>query len=99
MSLFSQTIQAFKQMRKLLIVFLAGVLVLTATACSQADTTALSPADAQNRQANSAQPVTEATEAAIDRAQGNLSDQAVDKDVLSKQGVSRARQSGGTATP
>ncbi len=99
MSLLSQTVQAYKQMRKLLIVFLAGVLVITATACSQADTTAISPSQAQNRQADAAQPVTEATEAAIERAQGNLSDQAVDEDVLSKQGTSRARQSGGTATP
>lgn len=67
-------------------VLVAGVLMLVTTACSQPDITASQP------------PVPEATEAAVDRAQDNLSDQAIDEDVLSRQGESRARQSGGAAT-
>jgi hypothetical protein len=69
------------QLRRLMIVFMVGVLVLTATACSQPDTTA-------------SQPVPKATEADVNRAQGNLSDQETDVDVLSQQGESRARVSG-----
>lgn len=76
-----------KQLRQLLIVFLAGILVLTATACSQTDTTAQAP---------SSQPVTEATEAAIDRARSNMSDDAIDENILSKQSPSQAQKPDGT---
>jgi len=37
--------------------------------------------------------VPEATAADVDRAQSNLSDKAVDEDVLSQQGPSQARRS------
>ncbi len=79
--------QFANQLRRSLVVFLAGVLVLTATACSQPDTTAQAP---------SGQPVTEATEAALDRAQSNMSDTAVDENVLSQQSPSQAKRSDGT---
>ncbi len=77
---------SLSKLRSLAMVLVAGVLMLVTTACSQPDITASQP------------PVPEATEAAVDRAQGNLSDQAIDEDVLSQQGESRARQSGGAAT-
>lgn len=70
----------FFVMRRIAVVFVAGLTLMVATACSPADTTALNP------------NVPEATEAAVERAQSNLSDQAVDEDVLSRQGESRARQ-------
>ena len=76
-----------KQLRRSLAVVLAGVLVLMTTACSQPDTTAQAP---------DRQPVTEATEAAIDRAQSNLSDTAVDENVLSQQSPSQAKKTDGT---
>ncbi|MGB3296845.1 MAG: hypothetical protein WBA76_01155 [Phormidesmis sp.] len=68
------------QLRRIAIIFVAGILVLSATACSTPDTTA-------------SRPVPEATEADVQRAQGNLSDQEIDMDVLSQQGESRARVS------
>ena len=70
----------FSSLRRIAIVFIAGLMLLVTTACSPADTTA------SNRSAPNA------TEAAVDRAQSNLSDQAIDEDVLSQQGESRARQ-------
>ncbi len=73
--------QIMSRLRRLAIVFIAGLLVLSATACSTPDTTA-------------AQPVPDATEAAVKKAQGHLSDQEINMDVLSKQGESRARVSG-----
>lgn len=81
MSFDTYTSQIMSRLRRLAIVFIAGILVLSATACSTPDTTA-------------SRPVPEATEAAVQRAQGNLSDQEIDMDVLSKQGESRARVSG-----
>ena len=74
------------QMRRLLIVFVAGILLMATTACSQPDVTA-------------GQPVPEATAADVDRAQSNLSDDAVNEDILAKQGVSRARQTDSVSTP
>ena len=71
--------QPFSALRRIAIVFIAGLMLLVTTACSPADTTA-------------SNGVTGATEAAVDRAQDNLSDQAVNEDVLSRQGESRARQ-------
>lgn len=81
----SQLIDLSK-LRSLAIVLVAGVLMLVTTACNQPDMTASQP------------PVPDTTEAAVDRAQDNLSDQAIDEDVLSQQGESRARQSDGAAT-
>lgn len=72
--------QTFSFLRRITIVFIVGLVVLVTTACSPADTTA------------STSSVPETTEAAVDRAQSNLSDQAIDEDVLSRQGESRARQ-------
>ncbi len=74
------------QLRRIVIVFIAGILMLTATACNQPSMTAN-------------QSVPEATAADVDRARGNMSDDAVDENVLAKQGESRARQSDGVATP
>ena len=79
--------QYAQQIRQSLIIFLAGILVITATACSQADTTA---------QATSNYPVPEATEAAVDRAQSNVSDKDVDENVLSQQSPSQAKKADGT---
>ncbi len=89
MRLFSTRLfsQLAKQLRQSLIVFLAGVLVIATTACSQPDTTTQVP---------SGQPVTEATEAAIDRARSNMSDTAVDENVLSQQSPSQAKRADGT---
>lgn len=70
----------FSTLRRIAIIFIAGLTLVVTTACSPADTTA------------STGGVPEATEAAVNRAQSNLSDQAVDEDVLSQQGESRARQ-------
>ncbi len=81
MNLFS--LSAFSTLRRIAIVFIAGLTLMITTACSQADTTA-------SVDANPAVP--EASEAAINRAQNNLSDKAIDEDVLSQQGASRARQ-------
>lgn len=77
-------------LRRLGIVLAAGLLWVT-TACAQPDTTASAKANQP-----SALQVPEKTEAAVERARGNLSDQAVDEDVLSQQGESRARQSDGS---
>lgn len=74
------------QLRRIAIVFVAGILMLTATACNQPSITA-------------SQSVPEATAADVDRAQSNISDDAINEDVLAKQGESRARQSDGVATP
>lgn len=74
------------QLRRLAIVFIAGILMLTTTACNQPSITA-------------SQPVPEATAADVERARSNMSDDAVNEDVLAKQGESRARQSDGVATP
>ena len=81
MNLFSSS--AFSTLRRIAIVFIAALTLMVTTACSQADTTASLDSD---------MPVPEASEAAVKRAQSNLSDQAIDEDVLSKQGESRARQ-------
>lgn len=86
---FSTCLKRFS-LRRLGIVLAASLLWVT-TACTQANTTANQPF---------AQQVPEKTEAAVERARGNLSDQAVDENVLSQQGESRARQSdGGMASP
>lgn len=71
---------AFSTLRRLAIIFVAGLTLMVTTACSPTDTTALNT------------DVPEPTEAAVDRAQSNLSDQAIDENVLSRQGESRARQ-------
>ena len=81
MNLFSSS--AFSTLRRIAIVFIAGLTLMITTACSQADTTASVDASTS---------VPEASEAAIKRAQSNLSDQAIDEDVLAQQGESRARQ-------
>ena len=72
---------AFGRLQRLLVLLFAGLLILLTTACSPADTTA------------SQMDVPEATPADVQRAQGNLSDEAVDVDVLSQQGPSQARRS------
>ncbi|MGB3766471.1 MAG: hypothetical protein WA947_07925 [Phormidesmis sp.] len=80
MNLFSSS--AFATLRRIAIVFIAGLTLMVTTACSQADTTAsVDPA-----------AVPEASEAAVIRAKSNLSDDTIDEDVLSQQGESRARQ-------
>ena len=71
----------FKALRRIAIIFVAGLTLMVTTACSPADTTASVDAG-----------VPEATEAAVIRAQSNLNDKAIDEDVLSQQGESRARQ-------
>ena len=81
MTLFSSS--AFSTLRRIAIVFIAGLTLMITTACSQADTTA-------SVDTNSSIP--EASEAAVKRAQSNLSDEAINEDVLSQQGASRARQ-------
>lgn len=81
MNFFSSS--AFSALRRIAIVFIAGLTLMITTACSPADTTASVDTNAS---------VPEASEAAIKRAQSNLSDQAIDEDVLSQQGESRARQ-------
>ena len=75
---------ALSSLRRIAVVFIAGLMLMITTACSPADTTASAP--------SSTVDVPEATEAAVKRAQSNLSDQAIDEDVLSQQGPSRARQ-------
>ncbi len=90
-SVISACLEGFS-IRRLGIVLAAGLLWAT-TACTQPDTMASAKANQP-----SAQQVPEKTEAAVERARGNLSDQAVDEDVLSQQGVSRARQSDGSMT-
>ena len=70
------------RLRRLVIILLASLVVmLMATACAPSDTTA------------SQMDVPEATPADVQRAQSNLSDQAVNEDVLSQQGASQARRS------
>lgn len=71
----------FSILRRIAIVFIAGLTLMITTACSPADTTASTDTS-----------VPEATEAAVERAQANLSDQDIDENVLSQQGESRARQ-------
>ncbi len=92
-SVISACLEGFS-IRRLGIVLAAGLLWVT-TACAQPNTMASAKANQP-----SAQQVPEKTEAAVERARENLSDQAVNEDVLSQQGVSRARQSdGGMASP
>lgn len=79
----------FADLKRIAAVLLASAFMLVTTACSPADVDASS----------SAQPVPEASQADIERAQGNLSEEAVNEDVLSKQGPSRARQSNGVVSP
>lgn len=87
----SKSLKAFSlnPFKRLMVTLLASVFMLvTATACTPTDTAA-----------TPSQPVPEASQADVDRAQGNLSDEAINEDVLSKQGPSRARQSNGVVTP
>lgn len=72
----------FDRLRRLAVVLIAGCLMLVATACTPSDTTASGQMD-----------VPDATQADVERAQSNLSDEAVDEDVLSQQGASQARRS------
>ena len=81
MSFDTYTSQIMSRLRRLAVVLITGLLVLSVTACSTPDTTA-------------SRPVPDATEAAVAKAQGHLSDQEIDMDVLSQQGESRARVSG-----
>jgi hypothetical protein len=74
--------------RQLTVVLLLSALMGLTTACTP-DTTARQPAGQSD--------VPTATEADVNRAKSHLSSDAVDEDVLSQQGVSRARQSDGTA--
>ncbi len=87
MKFFPEAVQFVRlaQLRRLVVVFVAGVLLMATTACSQPDM--------------SAQSVPEATAADVDRAQSNISDQAINEDVLAKQGESRARQTDSITTP
>ncbi len=79
------------QLRRVLVIFIAATMVLTITACSQPDTTASRTIPSKG--------VPEATEADVQRAKGNLSDETIDPDVLSQQGESRARVSNDGAMP
>ncbi|MGB3294128.1 MAG: hypothetical protein WBB01_14165 [Phormidesmis sp.] len=74
------------QLRRLIMVFVAGILLMTATACNQPNVGA-------------GQPVPEATAADVDRARSNMSDDAINEDILAKQGESRARQTDGATMP
>jgi len=72
----------FDRVRRLALVLVVGLLMLMmTTACTPADTTATQ------------MDVPEATPADVERAQGNLSDEAINEDVLSQQGPSQARRS------
>ncbi len=85
MSTFSLVNEAslFVRLRRVIVVLAASLcLLLITTACSPADTTA------------STGDVPEATPADVSRAQGNLSDEAVDVDALSQQSASQAKRSG-----
>ena len=86
---FLQAVQSVRlgHLRRLAVVFVAGVLLMATTACSQPDITA-------------GQSVPEATAADVNRAQSNLSDDAaVNEDILANQGKSRARQTDGATVP
>ncbi|EDX85836.1 hypothetical protein S7335_3539 [Synechococcus sp. PCC 7335] len=73
------------RLRRLVVLLIASLLImLMATACTPSDTA-------------SSQSVPEATPADVQRAQSNLSEQAVDEDVLSQQGPSQARRSDSTS--
>ncbi len=88
MNSFLQTGQRvnFDRLRRFAVALVAGLMILlTTTACTPSDTTA------------SQMDVPEATAADVQRAQGNLSDKAVDEDVLSQQGPSQARRSDATS--
>lgn len=79
-----------ERLRRLTVVLAAGLLMLVmTTACSPTSETAASSADQMG--------VPEATPADVQRAQTNLSDEAVDEDVLSQQGASQARRSDATS--
>ena len=88
MKSFLQAVQSVRlgYLRRLAIIFIAGVLLMATTACSQPDITA-------------GQPVPEATAADVERAQSNMSDDPINEDVLAKQGESRARQNEGATMP
>jgi hypothetical protein len=76
----------FGRLRRLVAVLVVSlsVMVMT-TACTPTDTTATQ------------MEVPEATPADVQRAQTNLSDEAVDEDVLSQQGPSQTRRSDATS--
>lgn len=83
----------FDRLKRMVVVLFTGVFMLVTTA-------ACTPTDATDTAAmTNNQPVPEASQADIERAQGNLSDEAVNEDTLSKQGPSRARQSNGIVSP
>ncbi len=74
------------RLRRLAFALVAGLTIMLATtACTPSDTTA------------SQMDVPEATAADVQRAQSNLSDEAVDEDVLSQQGPSQGRRSDATS--
>ena len=76
------------RLKRIAVMLFASLFMFVTTACAPADTTAIS-----------SQPVPEASQADVERAQGNLSDEAVSADTLSKQGPSRARVSNGVVSP
>ena len=76
----------FGRLRRLVTVLVVSLSMMVMTvACTPADTTATQ------------MEVPEATPADMQRAQTNLSDEAVDEDVLSQQGPSQARRSDATS--
>ncbi len=80
---FANESSPFAKLRRVVTVLAIGLffLIMT-TACSAADTTA------------STNSVPDATPADVSRAQGNLSDEAVNVDELSQQSASQAKRSG-----
>jgi len=72
----------FARLKRVAIVLVAGLFFLIMTTACSADTAA------------KANDVPDATPADVSRAQGNLSDEAVNVDELSQQGASQAKRSG-----
>lgn len=82
------------RLRRLIAVLIVSLLVMVmATACTPSSPTVSTGADTSAGQMG----VPEATPADVQRAQTNLSDEAVDEDVLSQQGPSQARRSDATS--
>ena len=77
---------SFSRLRHIAVVLVASVFLLVTTACTPADTASTSS-------------VPEASTADVQRAQSNMSDQAIDEDALSKQGTSRARRGDDIVSP
>ncbi|MEM8505188.1 MAG: hypothetical protein AAF716_18785 [Cyanobacteria bacterium P01_D01_bin.1] len=83
-----------ERLQRLAVVLVAGLLVMImTTACTPSSPTSGTATETTAGQMG----VPEATPADVQRAQTNLSDEAVDEDVLSQQGASQARRSDATS--